>query len=202
MPDWDEDSPQLRLNLESVLNRIKSDAEARHRPSYRMALRWQATMMEGLAVPDPAYLGAFRGSPALQGVNVRVGEYPGVDAAKVSGQLRLFDTKLSASVAELDKRIPSGSPLTPNLLVAVIDLCAWVHAEWVRIHPFANGNGRTARLWANYIAMRYGLPPFVTLRPRPAAGYGAAGAAAMRGDIKPTEKVFQVLLDDFLHRKS
>jgi hypothetical protein len=65
-------------------------------------------------------------------------------------------------------------------LAAIVDLCAWAHAEWVRIHPFANGNGRTARLWANCLAMRYGLPPFIRLRPRPNSGYAAA-AKAMHG---------------------
>jgi Fic family protein len=70
----------------------------------------------------------------------------------------------------------------------------------VRIHPFANGNGRTARLWANFIAMRYGLPPFVTLRPRPGDDYGAAAAAAMDGDWRPTERVFRKLLGEALMR--
>ncbi|MFP5232432.1 MAG: Fic family protein [Acidobacteriota bacterium] len=57
-----------------------------------------------------------------------------------------------------------------------------VHAEWIRIHPFANGNGRTARLWANLVAMRYGLPPSIRLRPRPNLGYREAPARAMHGD--------------------
>jgi hypothetical protein len=68
----------------------------------------------------------------------------------------------------------------------------------VRIHPFANGNGRTARLWANYVLMRYGLPPIVRLRPRPDGGYGVAGAAAMDGDWEPTVAVFRKLLLDEL----
>ena len=68
-----------------------------------------------------------------------------------------------------------------------------------RIHPFANGNGRTARLWANSLAMRYGLPPFIGLRPRPNAGYGEAGAKAMLGDWKPMAQVFLRLLDGFLN---
>ena len=83
-------------------------------------------------------------------------------------------------------------------LAAIVDLCAWVHAEWVRIHPFANGNGRTARLWANSLAMRYGLPPFVRLRSRPNAGYADAGAKAMQGEWKPTAAVFHRLLEAFL----
>jgi hypothetical protein len=104
----------------------------------------------------------------------------------------------SPLVAELDALIPTEREPNADQLAAIVDLCAWVHAEWVRIHPFANGNGRSARLWANSIAMRYGLPPFIRLRPRPNAGYGEAGAKAMQGDWKPTVAVFRRLLNDFL----
>jgi hypothetical protein len=67
------------------------------------------------------------------------------------------------------------------------------------IHPFANGNGRTARLWVNSISMRYNLPPFLRLRPRPDAGYGDAGAEAMRGNWQPTIAMVRRHLEDFLH---
>jgi hypothetical protein len=88
--------------------------------------------------------------------------------------------------------------LDADQLAAVIDLCAWVHAGWIRIHPFANGNGRTARLWANSLAVRYGLPPFIRSRPRPNSAYGDAGAKSMQGDWKSTAVVFRRLLSDFL----
>jgi hypothetical protein len=94
--------------------------------------------------------------------------------------------------------LPIGKDLNADERDAVIDLCAWAHAEWVRIHPFANGNGRTARLWANFLAMRYGLPPFVRLRPRPDDGYGEAGIKAMRGEWQPTAIVFRRMLRRFL----
>lgn len=40
-----------------------------------------------------------------------------------------------------------------------IELAAWVHAEFVRIHPFPDGNGRTARLIMNYQLMSGGFLP-------------------------------------------
>ena len=40
-----------------------------------------------------------------------------------------------------------------------IELSAWTHAEFVRIHPFADGNGRTSRLIMNYQLMECGLLP-------------------------------------------
>lgn len=40
-----------------------------------------------------------------------------------------------------------------------ITLAAWSHAEFVRIHPFIDGNGRTSRLIMNYQLMSKGLLP-------------------------------------------
>ena len=198
MPEWDKDSPRLRQNLGQVLKEIVRAAERREVPTLEAARHWQSWMMEGLEVPDRHYVGAFRGEPGLELIQVRVGANYGVDSIDVSEELADFETKLQALIAELDALLPMGQELDADQLAAVIDLCAWAHAEWVRIHPFANGNGRTARLWANSLAVRYGLPPFICLRPRPNAGYGDAGAKSMQGDWKPTVVVFRRLLIDFL----
>ena len=40
-----------------------------------------------------------------------------------------------------------------------IELAAWTHAEFVRIHPFIDGNGRTSRLIMNYQLMFNGFLP-------------------------------------------
>jgi Fic family protein len=198
VPEWDKDSPRLRQNLGQVLKEIVLRAERREVPTLEAARHWQSRMMEGLNVPDRRYVGAFRGEPGLERMQVRVGANYGVDSVEVSEELDRFETKLQALVAELDALLPKGQALDADQLAAAIDLCAWVHAEWIRIHPFANGNGRTARLWANSLAVRYGLPPFIRLRPRPNAGYGDAGAQSMQGDWKPTAVVFRRLLSDFL----
>lgn len=155
--------------------------------------------MKGLEADDAKYIGAFRGEPGLENVQVRIGTQYGVPADSVVKELRKFQVKLQQSVELLDEMLPPGQALTADQLGAVIDLCAWTHSEWVRIHPFANGNGRTARLWANSIALRCGLPSFVRLRPRPDEGYGAAGAQAMSGNRKPTAKVFHKMLNDLLN---
>ena len=109
-----------------------------------------------------------------------------------------FEQTLKRVVDRLDTLIAKGEQLSSDQLAAVLDVCAWAHAEWVRIHPFANGNGRIARLLASSIAMRYGLPPFVRLRPRPDGGYGAAGEKAMQGDWQPTVGVFRQMLRESL----
>jgi Fic family protein len=129
---------------------------------------------------------------------VRIGKFQGVRAAEVSQELSSFEARLQKAIAELDRAIPVGKKLNSDQQDAVTVLCAWAHAEWVRIHPFANGNGRTARLWANFLAVRYGLPPFVGLRPRPDDGYEEAGAEAMQGNWEPTAIVFRRMLRRFL----
>lgn len=40
-----------------------------------------------------------------------------------------------------------------------IETAAWGHAEFVKIHPFADGNGRTSRLIMNYLLMSGGYLP-------------------------------------------
>lgn len=75
------------------------------------------------------------------------------------------------------------------------------YGEWARIHPFANGNGRIARLWANWCAMRYGLPPFLRLRPRPEGDrYARAAGDSMAGDHRATVSLFADWLEERLRQ--
>ena len=197
MPDWDEDSPELRQNLDSILEEITTRAEQRETPTVELARRWQRRLMQDLHI-EPRYVGAFRGEPGFERIGVRIGAYMGTPPTRVAEDLKEFEGTLQQLVSELDKTLPIGKKLTPDECDAVIDLCAWAHAKWIRIHPFANGNGRTARLWANFLLVRYGLPPFIRLRPRPRDGYEQAGAQAMQGNWEPTATVFRRALKRFL----
>ena len=40
-----------------------------------------------------------------------------------------------------------------------IEKAAWIHAEFVKIHPFQDGNWRTARLMMNYHLLANNFPP-------------------------------------------
>ena len=197
MPDWDADSPELRQHLTRLLEEIADRADEREKPTIELAREWQRRFMQGLAA-EARYVGAFRGEPGLEKTGVKIGRYRGTPAARVAGELQRFEEILQAAVAQLDRVLPVGRNLNVDEYGAVIDLCAWAHAEWVRIHPFANGNGRSARLWANFLAIRYGLPPFIRLRPRPDDGYEEAGAKAMQGEWEPTALAFRRMLTRFL----
>jgi Fic/DOC family len=199
MADRDADSPQLEQNLRQVLEAIRDDAHRRAPPSVQDARRWRSQALHNLDVATPHYIGKFRGEPALEKVQVRVGDRFGVAAKEMAAALAAFERTVQSVIARLDALILIDAEPNADQLAAVLQVCAWTHAEWIRIHPFANGNGRTARLWVNSIAMRYNLPPFVRLRPRPEARYGDAGAAAMRGDWQPMLAVLRQLLDEFVH---
>ena len=200
MTDWDADSEQLRTNLHRTLLDARRDARQRVMPSVAQARGWQSGMLRGLTAPGSQYVGRFRGEAGLEGCEVAIGGNRGAAAHDVAAELKRFEAKLQKTVTALDALIKPDQDLSADQMAAVIDLCAWVHAEWVRIHPFANGNGRTARLWANCIAMRYGLPPFVRLRPRPDSGYGAACAAAMAGRWQATVSVFRQMYREAIRR--
>ena len=50
---------------------------------------------------------------------------------------------------------------TANSPVLAINIYAWAHLTFVRIHPFFDGNGRIARLIANLPLLRCGYPPLL-----------------------------------------
>ena len=200
MSDWEADSERSRANLHRTLSDIRDDAFLRVKPTVEAARAWHGNIMDGLTTPGPQCVGRFRGEPGLVGCEVAIGSYSGVPAGRVAEAVAAFEAKLQRTVAALDQKIQPGQDLSDDDVAAVIDLCAWVHSEWVRIHPFANGNGRTARLWGNCIAMRYGLPPFVRLRPRPDGGYGAAAEAAMERQWEPTAQVFRHMYREVIRR--
>lgn len=56
-------------------------------------------------------------------------------------------------IKDFFKNINSKSDFNP------IELAAWTHAEFVKIHPFVDGNGRTSRLIMNYQLMSNGFLP-------------------------------------------
>jgi len=204
-PDWDENSSELQQNLEAAAEAARDHAAAREAPSLSVVRDWHKQIMEGLNFPlpaDPSWVGRFRGEVGQTSVVVRVGSREGVPPDVIRDELERFEAKLIQAVERLDERVPAGHLPDETTLDLVLDLCAWTHAERVRIHPFANGNCRTARLWANWVAVRYGLPFFVQLRPRPeGSSYAAAGAHAMAGDWTPTAVVLRSMLERFLQEQ-
>lgn len=203
MPNWDQNSAQLQSNLRAAVAFARDHAQARTEPSLDQTRQWHREIMTGLQVLAPAHgswIGHFRGEAGQENIRVRVGGVEGIDPSQVREELKRFESRLRTLVKHLDEMLSPGVlPDHTETLEMILLLMSWVHSEWIRIHPFANGNGRIARLWANWVAMRYGLPPFVRLRPRPAGNaYATAAAQAMQGDYEATLPIFRNMFRQFL----
>lgn len=185
MADWDANSPELHRNLEELGQRITADAATRQPLSSATIKGWQALIMRGLEPTEREPIGAYRGEAGLEDYDVEVGGLPGVPAERVAAALEVFDGILAAQLDEMDRTVRREhlhEDATGDTVTAVIILCAWAYGEWLRIHPFPNGNGRTARILVNSIALRYGLPAFMRVRPRPGAAYAWTAHQAMEGN--------------------
>lgn len=214
-PDWGNDSPAdealIAVNVTSVLSAIVAERASRLPPSLALAHRWHRTIYRDVpSVPAQHYLGGVRGSSHPDLADYEVGLVDGdgrvhaeaVPAGQVGAQLTRFLRSMTLAVASLDAAVRPGDQPGDHLqLSSVIELAAIAHGEWVRIHPYANGNGRIARTWANWVAVRYGLPPFVRIKARPdGLLYGQAANASMgrppsyAGDHQLTVQVFVDLL--------
>lgn len=113
-------------------------------------------------------------------VNVRI-----AGAAKSPPDFSKVPAQMEALLKELKK------PQHPILLSAQL------HHGIARIHPFSDGNGRTARLVANLLLMRKGYPP-VVLRKEDRKKYYACLAKADAGDITPFANFLAHSLDENL----
>lgn len=81
-----------------------------------------------------------------------------------------------------------------------IALAAWTHAEFVRIHPFPDGNGRTSRLLMNYQLLAQGFAPVSIAKENRLDYYNALEAYAVDGDLAPFTEMVAALEEKQLDR--
>lgn len=75
---------------------------------------------------------------------------------------------------DLEHRLPRVMPKREEMdfdsFQEIVEIAAWAQHRICWIHPFAQGNGRCARLFCNLVLLRYGLPAIaakVEARDRP-----------------------------------
>jgi Fic family protein len=119
---------------------------------------------------------------------------------RIAGSAVVFPNpaKLPALMEELGAWLAAAAPSPATAFEA--------HLRLVSIHPFADGNGRTARLLMNLILIRAGFPP-IAVRPEDRGAYLVSlERAQLRGDTAPhdmllTERL-RVTLVDYLEAVS
>lgn len=115
-------------------------------------------------------------------VNVSKGSFMFAAAQQIPRLMADLENKL------LKKLTPTGR-LKPEEVIPAI---AKVHVELVLIHPFREGNGRTARLFSTLMALQAGLPAldFRQIKGRKKQAYFAAVQAGLDRNYEPMEKIF------------
>ena len=106
--------------------------------------------------------------------------------------------------------VPPGSLKFPELVAALLDLAnrpglhpvvqaAELHSNVVAVHPFGDGNGRTARLLMNHHLLRHGFPHAVVPVER-RAEYLAALDEANGGRVGPFAALVASCVEDSTRR--
>lgn len=81
-----------------------------------------------------------------------------------------------------------------------IELAAWTHAEFVKIHPFIDGNGRTSRLIMNFQLMANGFLPISIPKERRLEYFDTLESYAVDNNLKPFADLIAELEDVQLNR--
>jgi cell filamentation protein len=96
------------------------------------------------------------------------------------------------------------TPCRANSITEIIKSLAVVHTELVLIHPFREGNGRTARLLSILMGLQAQLPTldFGGIVGKKKEEYFAAVRAGMARNYKPMEAVFESVVKRSLKNSS
>ena len=81
-----------------------------------------------------------------------------------------------------------------------IELAAWTHAEFVRIHPFLDGNGRASRLIMNYQLLANGFPAVSIAKENRLEYFNTLEAYAVEGNLSPFADMIAGLVDQQIDR--
>lgn len=87
---------------------------------------------------------------------------------------------------------------TKTAVLNTVQLAAYTHAEFVKIHPFEDGNGRTSRLIMNYQLMADGFLPISIAKENRLDYFNALEDYAVNGNLEPFTNMIAALEADKL----
>jgi len=134
---------------------------------------------EGGEIDEEAILKVHR--IVLKGIESDAGEYR-TSGVRIAGAT--FTPPPSDQVSLRIQELQGWLGRNPEELTPV-ELAAVFHHRFVQIHPFAEGNGRTARLLMNVILMRHGYPFIINITYRDRARYLRTLSEADQGNLSP-----------------
>ncbi len=80
-----------------------------------------------------------------------------------------------------------------------VERAAILHSQFVKIHPFVDGNGRTARLLLNFELMKSGYVPVVIKKEQRLEYYNSLDASHMKGEHSLFIQFVAQILDNTLN---
>ncbi|MEW6279187.1 MAG: Fic family protein [Candidatus Eremiobacterota bacterium] len=107
------------------------------------------------------YAGHYRGEAlsCLRTYNVQVGRMKGTPADQVCHSMERLGRLIRKYVGELDASFQRQPGIARgDRLVAVTRVAAWMFATFLKVHPYANGNGHIGRIMLAALMHRYGFP--------------------------------------------
>ncbi len=132
----------------------------------------------------------------LGGIYRWAGSYRQVNIAK-DGFTFAPASQIPRLMAEFEEGpLKTFTPCRPGSSANISRALATVHAELVLVHPFREGNGRTARLLATLMCLQAELPviSFEGLSRRNKAAYFTAIRSGLGGDYAPLTTLFSAVI--------
>jgi len=125
--------------------------------------------------------------------------------SQVAARMMEFQKELEERIAGLPPRPKTKSKKKSKKtyrrwIYKVVELAAWAQHKIAAIHPFSNGNGRTARLFTNLVLQSHGLTGSrIKFEQSDKEAYlKALEQADKTGDLKPlVDMVFRAMMDQY-----
>jgi Fic/DOC family len=185
-PEWKQPEPPEKLaaiasGAEAIFRFIQKQNPQRYLLGHGDLKDWHLKLFKD-AVPVPYYAGRYRSNdqarPCL-GHDVHVGSISGAPFDQVTALMSQFSIHLQSYTRQTDDFCDRQTNKVQKLKAAA-QMAAFAATQIIHIHPFVNGNGRIARLTANFFFNRYGFKmPLYIERPAANTEYGPASRHAM-----------------------
>lgn len=197
-PNWPphpDDDKIIASNVAQLDGQLAQRRGHREVFTRQLPLDWHIQIHTGCQhVPSDQYVGHYRGEPLSYLKDCPVGvanaggaiAFLGSPPHRVGSDLADLEVTLAADLAALDAKIPDPASAKPRIEL-VLEVMARHYATWIRVHPLVDGNGRTARVLANWLAVRYWQPLVIPGRP-PTNRDGliqATAPAVLNGNHRP-----------------
>jgi fido (protein-threonine AMPylation protein) len=178
-PHWDyENHPNRPRILSTAATKIIEDLLKKKIDTLKLLIDTRPIhlrLFKELAPRGREYLaGHYRGEQfkCLRHCPVGIPSNPlvGVPPFAVRLELQKLEQVLSTAIRRLDALHKPESSALPGeeKLIGTVEVACRIFAEFLRIHPYANGNGHVGRFCLLAILLRYGYwPRHFPLEPRP-----------------------------------